>query len=100
MPWVKAVPDGVRLQVQVQPRAAKNQIAGVQGDGEVLKVRLTAPPVEGKANRLLQQFLGKFFGCGPGRVSIIRGATGRIKLVEVAGVTTEEIVEAVNKMMG
>jgi uncharacterized protein (TIGR00251 family) len=71
------------LQLRVQPRASRNELAGVHGDR--LKVRLTAPPVEGKANAQLQRFLAALFGVGRNRVHIESGASGRNKCVRIEG---------------
>ncbi|NPV29721.1 MAG: YggU family protein [Firmicutes bacterium] len=92
-PWVNPTGNCVRIQVKVQPRAARNEIAGVAGD--YVKVRLTAPPVEGEANKLLQKFLGEVFGCGAGNVKILKGLTSSRKLVEINGVTLEEVARLV-----
>ncbi len=89
-PWITPIDNGVRIQIKVQPRAAKNEIAGVTGDS--VKVRLTAPPVEGEANKLLQKFLGEVFKCGAGNVKILKGLTSRKKLVEIKGILFEEVV--------
>jgi uncharacterized protein (TIGR00251 family) len=88
MPWITPYPRGVRIQVKVQPRASKNEIAGVMG--EFLRIRLTAPPVEGEANKKLIKFLSKVFGCGARSVKILSGTTGRCKLVEIDGVSEDE----------
>jgi uncharacterized protein len=76
---------GVTLRVRVQPRAAKEALGG-ERDG-ALVVRLTAPPVEGKANEALARFLGRALGVPPSAVRVVQGATGRDKRVAVAGVT-------------
>ena len=88
MSWISAIPGGVRIQVKVQPRAARNEVAGVAGDH--LRVRLTAPPVEGEANRQLQKYLAGVFHCSPGNIRIIRGMTGRLKLLEITGIDEPE----------
>ncbi len=75
---------GVTLRVRVQPRASKEALGG-ERDG-ALVVRVTAPPVEGRANEALARILGKALGVPPSAVSVLRGATGRDKLVAVAGV--------------
>lgn len=80
--------------MRVQPRAARNEVAGI--DGDFLRVRLTAPPVEGEANRQLQKFMGEVFHCSPGAVQIVRGDTGRLKLIEIAGITGADAVKAVS----
>jgi uncharacterized protein (TIGR00251 family) len=74
---------GLTLRVRVQPRAAREGLAG-EREG-ALVVRLTAPPVEGAANQALARFLGKRLGVAPSAVRVASGATGRNKVVEVAG---------------
>jgi len=69
--------DELYLRVKIQPNSSRNQIVGVFGD--VLKVKITAPPVDGKANKLLQKFLGRQFEVPVGRVSIIKGLSSREK---------------------
>jgi uncharacterized protein (TIGR00251 family) len=69
------------LRVRVQPRAGRDELAGVQG--ERLRVRLTAPPVEGRANAGLQRLLARAFGVGRGAVVIESGGTGREKRVRI-----------------
>jgi uncharacterized protein (TIGR00251 family) len=70
------------LSIRVTPRAKRNEIAGVMEDGTV-KVRLTAPPVEGKANEALLQFLAEVLDVSHTRLAILAGATGRNKRVQV-----------------
>jgi uncharacterized protein len=78
-----------RITVRVQPRARREEIAG-ERDG-VLVVRVTAPPVEGKANDAVRKLLAKRLGIAPGRVSVVRGAAGRDKLVEIDGMEAEAV---------
>jgi uncharacterized protein (TIGR00251 family) len=73
----------VTLKVRVQPRASRDALAGERAGA--LVVRLTAPPVEGAANEALARFLGKALGVPPSAVRIVAGATGRNKVVTVAG---------------
>jgi uncharacterized protein len=75
---------GLTLRVRVQPRASRDALSG-ERDG-ALVVRLTAPPVEGAANGALARFLGKALGVAPSAVRVVSGATGRNKVVSVAGV--------------
>ncbi len=75
------------LRVRVQPRAARDGIAGVR-DG-VLQVRLTAPPVEGAANDALVKLLGRTLGIAPSRIEVMRGARGREKLLRIDGAGPE-----------
>lgn len=75
--------------MRVQPRASKNEITGWQGDA--LRVRLTAPPVEGAANAALTDFLAAALGVRRADVSLVSGAKSRDKTVEVSGLTDEEL---------
>lgn len=82
--------DGrVRFSVRVQPRASTNEIAGVHGDA--LKVRLTAPPVDGAANDNLVKFLADIFAVKRGSVRILNGESSRSKIVEIDGVTERAV---------
>ena len=71
----------VRISIRVQPRSAKNHIAGVQGSA--LKVHVTAPPVGGAANRAVVELLAEWLGVPRRAVTVVRGQTGRDKLVAV-----------------
>jgi uncharacterized protein len=75
----------VILKVRVQPRSAADALGGVRGGA--LVVRLTAPPVEGKANAALARFLGRALRVPPTAIEVVRGASGRDKLVRIGGVT-------------
>lgn len=86
--WLQVVADGVILDLHVQPRASRNQIAGVQG--EALKVRLTSPPVEGAANKLCGEYFAKLLGVAKGEVSLVAGERSRHKRLLVRGVDAEE----------
>lgn len=88
-PRVQATAGGVRVTVRVQPRASRNEIAGVHGDA--LKVRLTAPPVKGAANEALVNFLATTFGIATRAITIVAGASSRTKIVELAGVTEDRV---------
>lgn len=82
--------DGsVRFRVRVQPRASRSEIVGLHGDA--LKVRLSAPPVEGAANAALVELLADALAVSRASVRIVGGATSRSKLVEVDGVNVENI---------
>lgn len=75
---------GVVIKVRVQPRASKNSLAG-EMEGAI-KVRLTAPPVDGAANEACCKYFAELFGVAKSNVSIVSGHTGRNKLVRVEGV--------------
>jgi len=85
---VKDVPGGVTFAVHVTPRAHKSEIVGVQG--EALKVKLAAPPVEGAANAALCAFLADQLGVRKSAVTLVAGQTSRHKVVRVQGVTSNQ----------
>jgi len=70
------------LTIRLQPRAAKNEWVGSHGGA--IKIRLTAPPVDGKANQALIEFLADLFGVAKSHVELLSGATGRDKRVRVS----------------
>ncbi len=82
---------GVTFAVRVVPRASKDEIVGLHGDA--LKVRLTAPPVEGRANEALIAFLAQRLGVRKSQVEIMAGATSRRKMIRVIGVLAQEVQE-------
>jgi uncharacterized protein len=77
------VPEA-RIAVRLQPRARRDEIAGVR-DGALL-VRVTAPPLEGRANRALCRLIADRLGIAPSRVTVIRGEHARDKLLAIEGV--------------
>jgi uncharacterized protein len=77
--------------VRVQPRAGRDEILGWR-DG-VLRVRVSAPPVEGEANRAVGALLARVLGVGASAVIVARGARGRDKLVRVRGMTRRMVME-------
>ena len=84
---LRATKDGVQFAVRVQPRASRTALAGTMG--EAVKLAITAPPVEGKANQAVVEFFAKLFGVAKSSVEIVSGETGRNKLVRVRGITLE-----------
>jgi uncharacterized protein (TIGR00251 family) len=80
------------LKVRLQPRARRDEILGERGGA--LLVRLTAPPVEGRANEALCRLLARRLGVAPTSVTLIRGARSRDKVVRVEGLSSAEIVTA------
>jgi uncharacterized protein (TIGR00251 family) len=79
--------DDVVLSLHIQPGAKRTEVAGVHG--EALKVRLGAPPVDGKANEALIAFLAERLGVPKARVILEAGQTSRSKRVRVVGVSAE-----------
>jgi hypothetical protein len=81
--WVLAVPDGAVVRVKVVPGASRPGIAGLHGD--MLRVRVAAPPRGGAANRELLHLLASLLGVRPAALSVAAGARGREKRVHVRG---------------
>ncbi len=82
---------GVTFAVKVHPRAKKNAITGEMG--EALKIALTAPPVEGRANQALVDFLAEVLRVPRASVSIAAGQSSRNKVIRVTGVTAAQVHE-------
>ena len=80
---VQKADNGVIFKIKVQPGAVKNEIVGVQGDA--LKVKINAPPVKGKANKALIDFLASKLGVKKSEVEIMSGHTSKIKKIKVVG---------------
>jgi len=91
-------PAGATFQVKVHPRARKNGITGVIGDA--LKVALTAPPVEGRANEACVKFLAEFLNVPRSSVTIAAGEASRQKLIRIAGVTAAQVEERLRGILG
>lgn len=81
--------DAVRFSVRLQPRSSRNEIVGLQG--ESLKVRVTAPPVEGMANEALIDFLSDALRISRRNVCIVSGLSSRTKIIEVRGVDLKKV---------
>lgn len=88
MTWLVAAGDGVTLRLHIQPGAKKTEVVGLHG--ETLKIRLAAPPVDGKANACLLAFLADRLGVAKSAVSLLSGDASRAKRVHVSGVTDAE----------
>lgn len=77
--------------VQVQPNAKRNEVLGFE-DG-VLHIRIAAPPVKGKANRELIDFLGRLIGVNKASITIEKGLTSRRKVIAIQGLDRAQILE-------
>jgi uncharacterized protein (TIGR00251 family) len=81
---------GAALAVRVTPRASKNEIVEVLSDGTV-KVHLTAPPVEGKANIALLKFFAEVLDVPVNQIEVVAGVTGRDKLISVMDIDAKTL---------
>ena len=91
---VQQSPAGTTFAVKVHPRAKKNAITGEVGDA--LKLALTAPPVDGKANEACIDFFAKLLKVPRSSVTIAAGHTSRNKVIRVAGVMAEDVRQRLN----
>lgn len=88
--WLRVAADGrVTLTLHIQPGAKKTEFAGLHGDA--LKIRLAAPPVDGKANEALLRFVAETLGLPKAAVALKSGHTSRRKVLEVHGTTADAI---------
>lgn len=91
LPPISPTPTGVRLRLRIQPRASREEVAGLAGDA--IRIRLTAPPVDGTANDALVRFLARRLKVSRSAVELVSGRSGRTKLVAVTGVSAEEAAQ-------
>jgi hypothetical protein len=90
---------GAALAIRVTPRASKNEIAEILSDNTI-KIRLTAPPIEGRANQALIEFLAQVLGISKNRIEIVAGETGRDKLVSIIDMDTETLHQKIIASLG
>lgn len=89
MTWLRASGDGVLLTLHIQPGAKKTEVVGLHGDA--LKLRLSAPPVDGKANDALIAFLAARLDIPKSRLALVSGQTSRRKCVAVSDADVAEV---------
>ena len=93
-PVIEERAGGIRFAIRVQPRASRTEIVGTHGDA--VKIRLSAPPVDGAANDALVEFLAEHFAVARRDVTIVSGAQSRSKVVEIAGITAAQARRSLN----
>jgi len=81
--------ESIRLKVYLQPKSSKNEVVGPYRDG--IKVKVTAPPMQGKANEALIRFLAKEFGISPSCIEIIKGLHSREKTLRISATLLDEL---------
>ncbi len=86
---LRATSGGVTLAVRAQPGAKKTAVAGVYGEGDAaqLKIAVHAPPLEGRANRALVEFLAETFSLPKSAIELVSGASSRSKVFRLGGIT-------------
>lgn len=97
-PAVRRHPEGVIVTLLVQPGARRNEVVAAHGD--TLKVKVTAPPVDGKANDAVIVLLADLFGRRPREVSLVAGVTARRKEVLIGGIEATAVAAAIETALG
>jgi len=87
--YLRKQPGKITFKVRIQPRAKKNTVVGLLGDA--LKIKLTAPPVDGAANTMCIKFLADLLNIPQSALNIITGKTGREKIIQVRVLNQEDI---------
>ena len=83
-------PEGCRLKCYIQPRSSRNKLVGIHNNA--IKIALTSPPVDGKANKALIQFMARLCGVSKSSVRIAAGESSRNKTIAITGGTPKEII--------
>jgi uncharacterized protein len=96
-PWIVSSKDGALVAVYVQPKAAKDALVGVHGPA--LKLKVKAPPVEGRANLAVEHFVADLLGVAASDVSVVSGGRSRHKRVAVAGKAAREVACAIESVL-
>ncbi|MBR59026.1 MAG: hypothetical protein CMH54_13540 [Myxococcales bacterium] len=90
-------PDGVSIRIRASPGARHNRLEGIYG--AALRVRIKAPPVDGKANLALTRFLADLLQVPRGAVRLTHGETSRDKIVHIAGVQLDTIAHQLTELL-
>jgi uncharacterized protein (TIGR00251 family) len=96
--WLRPTAAGVELRILVQPRASRDQLGGVQGDE--LKLRLAAPPVDGAANAACCAYFAKLCKLPKSHVTLIAGESSRHKRVLLAGAEAAAVMSILEPLAG
>ena len=86
--------QGIRLAIKVTPNASRNEITDFK-DG-VLQLKIAAPPLKGKANKEIIDFLSRVLGVKKSSIAIIRGLTSRNKIIAIEGMSGDEVLKRIS----
>lgn len=92
---IRESPGHVSFSIKVQPRAKKNAVTGAVGDS--LKISLTAPPVDGKANQAVIEFFADILNVPRASVTIASGETSRVKVIRITGMDRAKLEEVLTR---
>ena len=96
-PWVRPAEGGSTIEAFVRPRAAKDALAGVHGTG--LRAKVRAPPVDGRANRAVEELFADALGVPRAAVRVVTGESSRHKTIRVSGMSPEDVVAALGVVL-
>ena len=94
--YIRETDQGVTLDIRVHPRASRDQIVA-NPEGDQLKVRVTAPPVDSAANKALLKFIAKSFDVPPRTVTLVRGDKNRSKVLLIADTNAASVLARIHK---
>lgn len=86
---ISATKNGVKISIYVQPGAKKSEFVGVHGQS--IKIRIKAPPADGKANETLIEFLADFFKISLQKINIVQGQQSRYKVIEIYDIDISKV---------
>ena len=92
----KITGNDIKVKVKIVPGSSKNKIVGVYNNA--LKITITAPPVEGKANKKCISYLAKYFDVAKSKIEIISGQTGKNKLIKIYDISKKDFLEKLEKI--
>lgn len=96
-PCLKEHPRGTLLSLKIQPRSSRNQVVGLQASA--LKIKLTAPPVDGAANRMCLEFIAKEFGLPRSAVVLVSGAKARQKTLLLENLAVAQVDRIIGHLL-
>ncbi len=94
--YFKITGNDIIVKVKIVPGSSKNKIIGVYDDS--LKITITAPPVEGKANKKCIAYLAKYFDVAKSKIEIISGQTSKNKLIKIYDISQKEFLNKIDKI--
>ncbi len=97
-PFIQATREGLLLSLYIQPSARKDELCGIRAGS--LKIRLNAPPVDGRANKRLVEYLARVFCIKRSSVEIVGGHTSRTKQVRLKDIEKERVETVVSTLLG
>jgi len=87
--------NSLNIQVQIQPGSSKDQIISLHNGR--LKIKISAPPVDGKANQNLIEFIAKALGVSKSKIEIVKGRTSKLKTLKISGIDQQSFSLLLNK---